>query len=265
MALGRLWKAVIALATASVLSAGAAQALSVDLITNGGFESGTLSGWSTTGNSAGETFVLNDGTPVNNPQGIPFRPPPGLGSKLDTISNSSEARGGSIAPISGLYDTLFRPTYSGVATLTQFFTVPDEVISATFEFTARVGLFGLYSDPDHQFRVSVVDQLGDVVQEIYATATGGVQLGNGTASTLSFDLTTLLQANQGQTLGVQFALEAQTWQMNVSLDDIAMMVETPATVPLPASVWMMLAGLGLFGALGWKQRRGAGGGEGTPS
>jgi PEP-CTERM motif. len=264
MALGRLWKAMIALATASVLSAGAAQALSVDLITNGTFESGSLSGWSTTGNAAGETFVVNDGTPVNNPRGLPFQLPSGLASKLGTIGKSPEARGGRIEPISGLYDTIFRPVYSGVATLTQYFTVPDEVISATFDFTARVGLFGLYSDPNHQFRVSVVDQLGDVIQEVYATATGGIQLGNGTATTLTFDLTTLLQANQGQTLGVQFALEAQTWQMNVSLDDIAMMVETPATVPLPASAWMMLAGLGLFGALGWKQRRRAGEG-GAPS
>lgn len=236
MMMKRLYKTMVAAATAGLLWAGAAQALTVDLISNGDFEGGSLSGWSTTANSRGETFVVNDGS--TNPPG-PL---------------------GATAPISGSYDTYFSPRRAGVGSLTQYFTVPDQVLSATFNFTQRVGLWGFYDIPDQQFRVSVVDQIGNVVSRIYSTAASGLQLDNGTITPLSFDLTALMQANQGQTLGVQFELEARRWSMNVSLDDIAMMVETPATVPLPPTVWMMLAGLGLFGYLGWKRRREEAGG-----
>lgn len=230
----RFWKAVMGLVAASWLFAPAAQALSVDLISNGDFETGDLSGWTTAGNARGETFAVNEGT--RNPHG-PLR---------------------ATEPLSGSYDALYVPRFSGAASLTQFFTVPDQVFSATFSFTERVGLWGFFDVSNHQFRVSVIDQIGDVISQVYSTASAGLQLGSGTPSDLSFDLTALMQANQGRTLGVQFELEAQHWSMNASLDNVSMMVETPAAVPLPPTIWMMLAGLGALGAMGWKRRRSGG-------
>jgi hypothetical protein len=187
------------------------------------FETGNLSGWSTTANGAGETFEAERGTRRN-------------------------------PALSGSYDVSYDPTYAGVSTLTQFFTVPDQVVSATFNFTQQIDLFGTYAIPNQQFKASIVNSLGTVISQVYSTASSGLQLGTGTASTLSFDLTSLMQANAGNSLGVQFSLEAQTWSMTATLDDIAMMVETPAAVPLPPTIWMMLAALGLFAFLGWKRR-----------
>jgi len=225
MTFRRFITGIFALALAGTLSAGAAQALSVDLITNGDFETGNLSGWSTTANSRGESF--------------------------------ESVRGRRTTPaLAGRYDVSYDPKYAGVSTLTQYFTVPDPIMSATFNFTQQIDLFGYYSIPNQQFTASIINSVGAVISQVYSTATSGLQLGAGTASTLSFDLTSLMQANVGNSLGVQFSLEAQTWSMTATLDDIAMMVETPASVPLPPTIWMMLAGLGLFGWLGWKRRAG---------
>ncbi|WP_417807278.1 PEP-CTERM sorting domain-containing protein [Thioclava sp.] len=225
MTFRRFITGIFALALAGSLSAGAAQALSVDLISNGGVETGNLSGWSTTSNGSGESFESQSGSFLN-------------------------------PALSGNYDVSYDPNYRGVSTLTQFFTVPDQVISATFNFTQQIGLYGYFDIPDQQFTASIVDSLGTVISQVYSTASSGLQIGSGTASTLSFDLTSLMQANAGNSLGVQFSLEAQRWSMTATLDDIAMMVETPAAVPLPPTIWMMLAALGLFGFLGWKRREG---------
>jgi len=231
MTFRRFITGIFALALAGTLSAGAAQALSVDLISNGDFETGDLSGWSTTQTDNSNGFQINNGR--FNPAGPQGR----------------------TAPISGNYDALSSQTGYGIGTLTQFFTVPDQVVSATFTFTEKVMnyyLFG-FSDPSQEFRVSIIDQAGAVISNIFSTDAGDPTR-PASPTTLSYDLTSLLQANQGNTLGVQFQQQDSYYYMNTSLDDIAMMVETPAAVPLPPTIWMMLAALGLFGVLGWRRR-----------
>lgn len=218
-------KRCLALVVASVLYASAAQAVTVDLITNGDFETGDLSGWSTSANSGGETFEIDRGN----------RGHPALG---------------------GAYDVSFDPRYAGTASLTQYFDVPDQVLAATFSFTAQIGNT-FFSTNSPLFQLSVFDSLNNVIYAAYSNSFNTV------ATPVSLDLSSLLQSNQGATLGLQFSFEPASgfvgFSSDVTLDDIAMLVETPATVPLPASVWMMLAGLGLFVALGWsrKARNGA--------
>ncbi len=228
-------KRCLALLVASVLYTSAAQAVTVDLITNGDFETGDLSGWNATSTSYAEDFQINNGR--FNPRGPTRR----------------------VDPISGSYDVMNEQTGYGISTLTQFFAVPDQVISASFNFTYQlVNHYALgFDDPDQQFRVSLIDDAGAVISQIFATQPGDATTQG--ATPLSYDLTSYLQAGAGSTLGIQFDVETNYYYMNASLDEIAMMVETPATVPLPASVWMMLAGLGLFAALGWsrKARNGA--------
>ncbi|MEX1660206.1 PEP-CTERM sorting domain-containing protein [Thioclava sp. 15-R06ZXC-3] len=222
---------IFALALAGTLSAGAAQALSVDLITNGDFETGNLSGWNTTTTGYSNGFLINNGNV--NPAGPQGR----------------------TAPISGNYDVLSSQTGYGIGTLTQFFTVPDQIISATFSFTEKVMNYYVlgYSDPNQEFRVNLINQAGTVISNIFSTDAGDNTRPN-SPTTLSYDLTSLLQANLGNTLGVQFQQQDSYYYMNTSLDDIKMMVETPAAVSLPPTIWMMLAALGLFGFLAWKRR-----------
>ncbi|WP_078542160.1 VPLPA-CTERM sorting domain-containing protein [Thioclava sp. DLFJ5-1] len=219
-------KRCLALVVASVLYASAAQAVTVDLITNGDFETGDLSGWNSTSSSYAEDFQINNGR--FNPRGPTRR----------------------VDPISGSYDVMNEQTGYGISTLTQFFTVPDRVISASFNFTYQLvnHYASGFDDPNQQFRVSLIDDAGAVISQIFSTQPGDAAVQG--ATPLSYDLTSYLQAGVGSTLGIQFDVETSYYYMNASLDDIAMMVETPATVPLPASVWMMLAGLGLFVALG---------------
>lgn len=229
--IARFVKRALALFVASVLYSSAAQAVTVDLITNGDFETGNLSGWSTSSTAFADDFQINNGR--FNPRGPTRR----------------------VDPISGNYDVMNEQTGYGVSTLTQFFAVPDQVISASFNFTYQIVnhyLLG-YDDPNQQFRVSLIDNAGAVISQIFATQPGDATTQGATA--LSYDLTSYLQAGVGSTLGIQFDVETHYYYMNASLDEIAMMVETPATVPLPASVWMMLAGLGLFVGLGWLGRR----------
>ncbi|WP_417809753.1 PEP-CTERM sorting domain-containing protein [Thioclava sp.] len=231
MTLRRFITGIVALVLASSLSAGTAQALSVDLITNGDFETGDLSGWTTTSTrkEKDQRFVIDEGKKKE-------------------------------PPLSGNYDVTYETKHEGVATLTQFFTVPSKVASATFSFTQQIDISKVIKIDkivdwaDQQFTVSVVDSLGAMISEIYATTSQDIPKGDGTASMLSFDLTSLMQAYAGDTLGIQFSLAVVDKSMTVTLDGIAMMVETPAAVPLPASIWMMLAGLGLFAFLGWKRR-----------
>ena len=218
MTFRRFITGICALALAGTLSAGAAQALSVDLISNGDFETGDLSGWSTTANSRGETF--------------------------EAVASSRRD-----PAIAGAYDVTYDPRFSGIATLTQFFTVPDQVISATFNFTVQMGSTILNSSPLTE--VSILDSFSNVVWSRFSTSS------NTAISPITFDLTTLLQSYQGQSLGVQFGFTPSSFPVvsgDLTLDDIAMMVETPAAVPLPPTIWMMLAALGLFGVLGWRRR-----------
>ena len=212
---------ICALALAGTLSAGAAQALSVDLISNGDFETGNLSGWSTTSNGSGESFDIYRG------------------------------RGRGQPALNGRYDVRYDPNYSGIATLTQFFTVPDQVVSAAFSFTWQIASTSFLSLNNPLFEVSIIDSFSNVLAYGSTDSSGTQVVLNST------DMTTLLQSNQGQSLGVQFGFTPSDY-IGVSgaatLDDIAMMVETPAAVPLPPTIWMMLAALGVFGFLGWKRR-----------
>ncbi|KEO57427.1 PEP-CTERM domain protein [Thioclava indica] len=212
---------ICALALAGSLSAGAAQALSVDLISNGDFETGNLSGWSTTSNGSGESFDIYRG------------------------------RGRGQPALNGRYDVRYDPRYAGISTLTQFFTVPDQVVSTTFSFAWQVGSTSIVSLTNTLLQVSVIDSVNNVLWNGYTNSAGTP------VNQFSTDMTALMQSYQGQSLGVQFGFTPSNFigvSGDATLDDIAMMVETPAAVPLPPTIWMMLAALGVFGFLGWKRR-----------
>ena len=172
-----------------------------DVIVNGGFETGDLTGWSlSTTNSA--NWQINDGT----------LDPPGPG--LPT------------APISGSFDVVSTQSGSGVALLSESFVVPSGLTSAVLSWSDRIQNFAnRFDDPLQEWRVLVLDNSGNLIQEVFSTAPGDplTQMG---PNPRSFDLTSLFQSLAGQEIAVSFEQQSQFFFMNVSLDDVSLSISS---------------------------------------
>ena len=182
-------------------------ATAIELITNGDFETGDLSGWTVVATGSGSNWVINNGTLV----------PPGPG--------------GALAPISGNFDAV--SVQSGPATqiLTEQFVVPANITEAVLSWQDRIRNFAAeYSDPTQEFRVEIVDSTGVLIQEIFSTSPGDplIQVG---PNDRSFDLTSLLQSLEGQTVAVSFESQELFSFMNATLDNVSLLVniEPPET------------------------------------
>jgi hypothetical protein len=90
---------------------------------------------------------------------------------------------------------------------------------------------------------------GDVLQTLYQT-----QPGNPTVSgynDFAINISSLLQARQGQTLRLRFAEVDNVSFFNLGVDRVSIQA---APIPEPSSVPLMMAGSGLF-TLVWIRRR----------
>ena len=214
-----------------------------DLITNGGFESG-FTGWTTLNQLGSEgTFVAQSGTlsPVNL-FAVPSPPGGIVAAMTDSFGPGSHV----------LYQDFVVPNSITIGFAISFSLfinnangAPNFFVPATLDFStpalnqqARIDIIRTSSDP---FSVAGAD----VLRVLYQTLPGNALASGYTNFTA--DLTTLLQANLGQTLRLRFAEVDNVAPFNMGVDNVSI-----DAVPEP-STWIMMSG-GLL-ALGFAKRR----------
>jgi len=168
-----------------------------NLISNGGFETGNFTGWTVSG-----PWQINNGT-------------------LDPAGPATPK-----APIAGSFDAVSTPTGPSTKSLTQSFVVPSTVSSAILTWSDRIQNFATaFQDPNHEYRVQVLDNVGNLVQTVYSTNPGDplIQLG---PNSRTADLTALLQSRAGQTMRLRFEEQDSLFFFNVSVDDISLAVSS---------------------------------------
>jgi hypothetical protein len=221
------------------LACAATAPIQAALVVNGGFESG-LSGWTVVNQTGSDgAFLLQSG--VSTPtlgETVPA-PPEGLNAAM----TDAEGSGSHI-----LYQDFLVPT--GIANaILQFsiyirnaagdFVVPDTLDFATpaLNQQVRVDLLRPSADP---FSV----ETADILLNLYQTQ-AGVSAPSG-YTTISRDISSLLQANVGQTLRLRFAEVDNVFTLNAGVDAVDVVT---SAVPEPAT-WLLVSGA-LLGLAQW--------------
>ena len=175
-----------------------------ELITNGDFETGDFTGWVVSGGNGG--WQINNGT---------YNPP---------------GPGGTIAPIAGNFDAVSFQTGPGTNILSEPIVVPVDITTGTLSWSDRIRNYArVFSDPNQEFRVNLRDSGGGLIQEIFSTDPGDPlqQLG---PNNRSFDVTTLLQSLEGQTIHISFEQQDNLGYFNATVDDISLFADTAGSV-----------------------------------
>lgn len=203
----------------------------IEMLSNGGFETGGLDGWTT--NSIGSGTCAFAGRSWN-------------------VSHSSSTGCSAVgSPVMGNYAAYAMNDGPGNTSyiLQQSFVVAAGTSSASLTF------FDSFQAPSGQNRTLSVDlyQSNTLLGNIATLSTSGVS----TDWTFrSFDLTSLVIGYIGQSVDLRFTNSIpNTWEGpggigldNISLTASVSMTDVPATVPIPAAGGLMIAGLaGLFG------------------
>jgi extracellular elastinolytic metalloproteinase len=177
----------------------------VNLITNGGFETGDFSGWTV-------SLVGQNGWRINNGQ-------------IDPISPATPE-----PPITGSFDAFTDPTGPGTRNITQTFTVPASVSQATLSWSDRIQNFGSSFASNQEFRVQVLDANNNLLQTVFNTKPGDplIQIG---PNSRSFDVTSLLQAHAGQALKLRFEEQDSQFYFNATVDNVSLSVTAGPAAP----------------------------------
>lgn len=205
---------------ASLALAGTAYAGPIELVTNGGFETGTFAGWTNTGAGSGLGYTINNG-------GFdPFGPATPL------------------APISGGFDAVSSQTGVGLNTLSQLVTLPGVVRAMTLSWDDRIQNWAnAFSDPNQEFRASLFTGGGALIGTLFSTNPGDalIQLG---PNARSFNVTALLAPFAGQMIELRFAQQDNLNFFNVTIDNVSL-----SSIPVPGTFAILGAsvlGLGML-------------------
>ncbi|HLC24781.1 MAG TPA: hypothetical protein VJJ25_04045 [Nitrosopumilaceae archaeon] len=178
----------------------------VEQIVNGDFETGDFTGWTITNPGAGNWFI-NDGTFVTQ-------------SPL-----------GSIAPISGSFDAMTDQTGPGTNMLGEPFVVPSGVQSAAVSWNDRIFNWASeFSDPNQEVRVEIRDSTGTFVLGTIFDTNPGDTLSQPGPNIRAFDITTLMQSLEGQTVRLSFTEEDNLLFFNYVIDDVSLTIDTMVIV-----------------------------------
>lgn len=226
-------KATLALGLA--IAASFAHATPIELLTNGSFETGNLTGWTTSG--LGTTGTC-----------------PSQGRDWN-VSTSPSATGCSSpgSPIDGVY-AAYVMNDGGVAnttyTLSQSFVVPTGLTAASLSWSDS-SVSG-YSGSARSFSVDLLE--GSTLLANIFTYSVPFSDGNAAWDARSFDVSALLTANIGDTLTLRFSnFIPQVWTgpAGLGVDDVSLSASV-SSVPEPGT--LALLGLGLAGAVFSRRR-----------
>jgi hypothetical protein len=180
-----------------------------ELISNGDFESG-FAGWDVNNDPFGAgQWVINNGT----------FDPTGPGTPL--------------APISGNLDALTDQIGPSTEVISEAFVVPNGITSAVLSWSDRIRNFHTsFVDPDQELRVEITDVDGNVIFQVFSTDPGDplMQIG---PNNRSFNVTSLLQSLEGETIAVRFVEQDTLDFFNVTLDNVSLLVNAPHRVDVP--------------------------------
>jgi hypothetical protein len=189
----------------------------VELVTNGGFETGDLSGWASdkfdNTNLAGG-WTINDGTLWLSEFAAPT------------------------PPISGRYDAVSFQFAGGWRTLTSApIVVPDNVSLALVSWSDRIRNWDLFHStfaPGQRFRVEILDaNLAPIGSApVYSTVDGDPKVQYG-PNHRAFDVTGLLQGMAGQQIHIRFEQDDLNFLFNVNVDNVSLLVEMTEPEPDP--------------------------------
>lgn len=161
-----------------------------DILVNGDFEAGSLTGWQTA-SEEGRGWVINDGTV--NPDG------PGLPTP----------------PFEGKYGAVLAQQAGGFHRLYQDVTLPTDAKSATLIWHDLIqNQSPEYLSPVQQYRVEILDTRGKLLETAFSTKAGDPLQTEWTER--RFDLT----KHRGQTIRIQFREDDTLGFINVWLDAV---------------------------------------------
>lgn len=207
----------------------------VELLTNGGFETGDFTGWTASifPNSNGDVQVVSGNTaPVSG----------------ETVTGPSE----------GQFHALTGQEGPGAYSITQSFTVPAEVASLSLSFDAFAVSDATFVagdlDPNgmvatQHARVDILPAGADPFVTGISVAASLLQPfidgGFATAAYTSYAFDLLeFGLVEGQTYSVRFAQADNQGFLTLGVDDVSLIADTGvAAVPLPASLPLLLGGL----------------------
>jgi hypothetical protein len=173
------------------ISSQGADAIPTEYITNGDFETGTFSGWSVTNIGSG-IWIINDGT-------------------IDPFGLTTPQ-----VPILGIYDAMTNQPGSTLHILSQQITIPSNIISAEFNWMDRIFSHAPLVDPPQEASVQIRDSTGTfVIAEIWSTNDGDPNIQPG-PNLKSFDVTSLLQSLEGQTVTITIQANVKNFISTIS-------------------------------------------------
>jgi hypothetical protein len=228
-----------ALGVILLLVVGSAQAAPVELLTNGGFETGDFTGWTASTNGSGSCDTDWNVSAVGGSSATGC-----TGTGFFGFSAPGAPTEGSFAAYNS-FDGDGPQTF----TLSQDFTVMSGPTTVSWSDTASWDLNSFGATLDRTFSVDVYDG-GALVGNIFSLDILAGTFSEYDWTSRSIDITSLLSGYEGQTLALQFSNfipENFSGPAGFGLDGVSL-----TAVPIPAAVWLFGSGLGL---LGWFRRR----------
>lgn len=175
------------------------------LIANGGFETGTFTGWTVEVQAQAGNMVINNG--ITDPDG-------------------NQGPDGITPPLAGQFNAVSVPMSPGRFGIYQNVTIPADASSAVLRWSDSIRNFegnGTFQNTGnlHTFRAEVRNPANNqVLETMYQTENGDPPLVNWTKR--SFDLTPY----RGQTIRIAFVTHVFLFFFNVHMDNVSLEVET---------------------------------------